>query len=62
MGSGGIAPPFLTSALDGGEYQLHASADIGPIRAHIDLDRCLSVKPPNIKFHENPFRNLRDKK
>jgi hypothetical protein len=29
-GGGGIAPTFLTSALDGGEDQLHAPAALSP--------------------------------
>jgi hypothetical protein len=30
MGSGGIAPPFLTSTLDGGEWPVHALAASPP--------------------------------
>jgi hypothetical protein len=46
-GNGSIAPPFLFSVLDGGDYQLHAIAALTPRKEpplHCDVWKCLNVE------------------
>jgi hypothetical protein len=55
-GSGGIAPPFLTSALDGVSAPLHASAALPPGKEPTVSTGCEDVWSPQTGFGAMQWR------